>query len=320
MFPLKKIFIIEPSLFIKLILLFVLTACGSSTSPESRSSIQNPTSEVEDEVVPLVSTMISTTTLSANTINDETALELIFTALGDEAAETPGRYPDDHYGVEHIYLEADNVVGKHFVFTSHLMLDGDRGEFIDRQRNEIKVFDSSKDTLKGFNGKSFQYTWKFKISEGMEFSRYASHLFQLKMKNGIDSSPVATLTVSEVSGVDHLQLRYTPDELSSQVLASTPISEVSGKWLIVRCFATFLDEGALHLNLERMSDEVTLIDYQNDNIAMWREIESGKSGYVRPKWGIYRRIDDVSNLRDEEEIVRFTDFEISEMKLISPKI
>jgi hypothetical protein len=49
------------------------------------------------------------------------------------------------------------------------------------------------------------------------------------------------------------------------------------------------------------------MSYANSNIATIRP----DNNFIRPKWGIYRSLNDITNLRDEA--VRFSDFSIQEV-------
>jgi hypothetical protein len=59
-----------------------------------------------------------------------------------------------------------------------------------------------------------------------------------------------------------------------------------------------------------MSDGVELFSYNDSFIDNWRP----GTEFVRPKWGIYRSLNDADALRDEE--VLFNDFSI--LELVSP--
>lgn len=292
--------------------MLLLTAC---TKPSSLSINSTPTTTSTTTHIPTKThSPLSTTTLKADGPEGEETLDLIYAAFGNLSAETPGRYVDDHFGVNHIFERIDPEIGNHFVFTLHRDLDGDRGKFGDRQRNEIKVHNASDESLKGYEGTKFHYSWKFKILAGTEFSVRASHVFQLKMKNGIDSSPIATITIADVAGVDQLQLRYTPDGLKKEIIDSVPLSSIQDEWLQVNATAHFAHTGQLQLSITRLSDSTEIINVNQTPINMWRTIRKGKIGYVRPKWGFYRFIIDRENLRADEEQVYFADFEIRKIK------
>ena len=84
--------------------------------------------------------------------------------------------------------------GNHFAFIIHrdIDIDRDRVDIVDRQRNEIKTYDQSEEAVKGFEGETFVYRWKFKINAEMEVSTRFTHFFQLKAVGGDDSQPIIT--------------------------------------------------------------------------------------------------------------------------------
>jgi hypothetical protein len=68
-----------------------------------------------------------------------------------------------------------------------------------------------------------------------------------------------------------------------------------------------LEEGATtpgqySLVITRLSDNATLLSYSNNDIDMWRV----GTTVIRPKWGIYRSLDNAQQLRDEQP--RFNNF------------
>jgi len=91
-------------------------------------------------------------------IADGPSYELIKKAFGEKAIESPGLYPSNHPGTPHIFEAEDDVVGPYFIFLSHRDEDKDRDkDYTDRQRNEIKAYDRSRSSLKGFEGETMQY-------------------------------------------------------------------------------------------------------------------------------------------------------------------
>ncbi|MCF2949459.1 hypothetical protein L0668_15170 [Paraglaciecola aquimarina] len=90
------------------------------------------------------------------------AYQLIREFGGKKSIESPVLYPDNHPNIPHIYEETDDKVGHHFVFLLHRDIDKDRDKYIrfsDRQRNEIKAYDKSKEQLKGYEGETLTYRW-----------------------------------------------------------------------------------------------------------------------------------------------------------------
>ena len=228
--------------------------------------------------------------------------------------EAPDLYPINHPAVRHIYEDSDATVGNHFVFVIHrdIDLDRDRVENDDRQRNEIKTYDKSEEAVKGFENETFVYRWKFRINASMEVSTRFTHLFQLKAVGGSDSHPILTISGAERSEEDGIEVRYSPQQ-EDNILQRQSWSLVTGEWLEAYCRVTFSESGDLRLIVTRMRDDEVIFDIDQTGLDLWRGEDANH--FVRPKWGIYRSILDLDNLRSDEESVRFANFSISEVML-----
>lgn len=303
-----------------LIFFLFLTSCGGSGS-SSNSSDSTPSVSVTPEVnmpnfeelVSLDKAQFSVLQMRSLEADGEgvglTAYELIRELGGVNPIESPDLYSVNHPETEHIFEDLDDDVGEHFVFVIHRDedIDRDRTVNVDRQRNEIKTYGSSEDAVKGFENETMIFSWKFKINQDMEVSKNFSHFFQLKAVGAEDSHPILTITGNEQSSEDGMEIRHSPLQEDTD-LARVSWSQVTGEWLNVYCRATFADNGTLRLIIERMSDGEILFDITETDIDMWRGEEVDH--FVRPKWGIYRSLADIDNLRSDEENVRFANFEI----------
>jgi hypothetical protein len=209
------------------------------------------------------------------------AYELIWDLGGQGSIESPDLYPVNHPEVEHIYEDVDASIGNHFVFIIHrdIDIDRDRLDITDRQRNEIKTFDRSEEAL---------------------------------AVGGDDSHPILTVSGAERSGEDGIEVRYSPLK-DDTVLQRSAWGEAAGQWVQVYCRATFSDNGELRLIAKRVEDGAVIFDIDEPDLDLWRGEDA--SHFVRPKWGIYRSILDLDNLRPDEEDVRFANFSISEVML-----
>ncbi len=258
-------------------------------------------------------TELTTRTLDAD--GDQAGLDtydLIRAFGGPNPIEAPDLYSINHPGVRHIYEDSDATVGNHFVFIIHrdIDIDRDRVQNDDRQRNEIKTYASSEEAVKGYEDETFIYRWKIRINADMEVSTRFTHFFQLKAVGGPDSQPVLTITGAERSGEDGIEVRHSPLQ-DHTVLERTDWSRVTGEWLEAYCRVTFADSGDLRLIVTRMRDDEIIFDIDRSGLDLWRGEDP--SHFVRPKWGIYRSILDLDNLRPDEENVRFANFSVSEV-------
>lgn len=193
-----------------------------------------------------------------------------------------------------------------FRFSIHRDQDDDRCINFDRQRNEIKTYDQSPNNLLAVEGETVVYSWKFKLEAGFQPSSSFTHLHQIKAVGGSEASmPQITLTARAASP-ENLELRYA--ETNTQVtLATSPLNDFKGVWVEATETITFGESGSYELSLNRISDNASLFYYLNPNIRMWKT----EADFLRPKWGIYRSLNNSSQLRDEE--VLFADFSIDEV-------
>ena len=289
--------------------------CGSGGSGGATVNTPPPPTAGTAPVDDASYTELTTRTLDAD--GDQTGLsayDLIRAFGGPNPIEAPDLYTVNHPGIEHIYEAFDVDIGNHFVFTIHRDddIDRDRVDITDRQRNEIKTYNSSEEAVKGFENETFVYTWKFRINDEMEVSTRFSHFFQLKAVGGDDSQPILTISGAERSGDDGIEVRYSPLQ-STTILQRQDWSRVTGEWLEVYCRATFAESADLRLIATRMRDGEVIFDIDESGLDLWRGEDPAH--FVRPKWGIYRSILDLDNLRPDEERVRFANFVVKEVML-----
>jgi hypothetical protein len=256
---------------------------------------------------------LSLRTLSADGEGQVDTYDLIKNFAGPNPIEAPDLYEINHPGSPHIFEATDQDVGDHFVFVIHRDDDRDRDrlDVTDRQRNEIKTYDKSEDAVKAYEDEIMIYRWKFKIESGISLTTRFSHFFQLKAVGGDDSMPILTLTGNIQSGDDGFEVRHSP--LSSTTdLARTDRDNVEGRWLTAYVRATFSEEGDLRMIIVDETAKEVVFDIAEQGLDMWRGTEADH--FVRPKWGIYRSLAEKENLRIDEEVVRFTDFQIEKVR------
>ena len=197
-----------------------------------------------------------------------------------------------------------------FRFYIHVSPDDDRCINFDRQRNEIKTYNQSPDNLLGIVGEKVIYKWKFKLSSGFQSSPNFTHLHQLKAVGGpLASMPMYTLTARKGSP-DRLELRYA--ETDTQItLAQTGLLPLVETWMEVTERIEYGINGTYDIEIKKISDNSVLFAYANNDIVNWRQ----DADFVRPKWGIYRSLNNSQDLRDEN--VLFANFSIEEVETLS---
>uniref|UniRef100_UPI0040474C2F T9SS type A sorting domain-containing protein n=1 Tax=Mariniflexile sp. TaxID=1979402 RepID=UPI0040474C2F len=200
-----------------------------------------------------------------------------------------------------------------FRFQIHVTPDNDRCINVDRQRNEIKVYDKSPNNLKGIEEESVVYKWKFKLDEFFQSSSNFTHIHQLKSVGGLyEETPMYTLTTRKGTTpvTDQLELRYA-ETLTQSTLKKTNLTPFKGTWVDVTETIKYGSSGTYSIIIKKVSDGTELFSYSNSSIINW---QTGAS-FVRPKWGIYRSLNSPLDLRDEN--VLFANFSIEEIPTLS---
>ena len=237
--------------------------------------------------------------------------ELIGSVLGGNSSRLVNESPDCSHPMgqqkRHIWEEFNGELNKQvFAFQLHVAPDGDLCEAIDRQRNEIKSFGPSPATVKAFNGDEMIFRWKFKLDAGFQPSSSFTHIHQVKAGDGTnDGSPLITIT-PRYGSPDKLEIIHTGDG-STTTLGKVKIVDLApfkGTWIEAVEKIKFGTHGTYSLVLKRVSDGAELLSYSSTDMDLWR---SGAT-FIRPKWGIYRSLNNKDRLRDEK--VWFADFAI----------
>jgi hypothetical protein len=234
--------------------------------------------------------------------------ELIDSVLGGDATEDPDcAHPS--FG-RHVREEFDNNLKENvFVFTLHVTPDNDRcNGATDRQRNEIKTYGPSPDSLKGQANETVTYRWKFKLDSGFQASPSFTHIHQIKAGDGTnDDAPIITIT-PRAGSPEKLEVIHNGNTSATTLgkLKTVDLAPFKGTWVEVTETLTYKTAGSYSISIKSVSDGTLLLEYSNSHIDLWRDSAS----FCRPKWGIYRSLNNVSYLRDEE--VRFADFCIAE--------
>lgn len=233
--------------------------------------------------------------------------ELINSKLspGNTAVETPDQCASHPSFGRHIAEVWDATLNK-FVFEFYIHVptsfpvgastaDNDRCLSFDRQRVEIKTYEPSPANLKGTVGETVNYKWQFRLPTGFQPSPNFTHIHQIKAVGGDDGDPVFTLTV-RAGSPNVLQLLHVLDSNTSQnQLAIANLSAFAGTWVEVTESMLVGANGNYSINIKRVIDGVSLLSYSTSNILTIRSSNS----FIRPKWGIYRSLNNYAFLRDD---------------------
>ena len=193
-----------------------------------------------------------------------------------------------------------------FRFSMHSSPDNDRCINFDRQRNEIKTFGGSPENLKANLEETVVYKWKFKLASDFKPSASFSHVHQIKAVGGFYASiPMITLTLRK-SSPDRIELRYTPTN-DQNTIKTANLDLFRGNWVEVTETIKFSQTGTYSIEIKNIATSEVVLSYNSTSIDTWQD----GADFSRPKWGLYRSLNNVADLKDEE--VLFADFSIEEV-------
>ena len=240
-------------------------------------------------------------------------------APGYHPIESPGFEKNDcdnhsGYNQEHISQVYDSILKKYvFKFSIHLKEDNDRCKKFDRQRNEIKGYRKSPETMKGTLGETVTYEWTFKLSEDFAPSKNFTHLHQIKSvgEKPKINKPIFTLSARKIKGSDVFQLQHSKNGQKADVLHQINLNLFKGNWVTVIETITYHKnpkKGKYKVLIKDTLTSEIIFEYKNTGIQTWY----ATAEFKRPKWGIYRSLKDSSHLKDED--ILFDNFKITESK------
>lgn len=192
-----------------------------------------------------------------------------------------------------------------FAFHSHIRQDDDRCINSDRQRIEIKTYDRSPRELLGYDGEYVTYSWNFKIDAGFLPPYSFCHIHQLKAVGGDDSMPIITVSLRK-STPNVLQLLQYDSKGSLIFLKEEPLSKFAGLWIRAESEVVYGYHGAYNMTLTNYATNEVLLRYSSNDIDFWRNDTATAMNFVRPKWGIYRSVQEAVLSRNETAL--FDDF------------
>jgi hypothetical protein len=250
--------------------------------------------------------------LQADITSGKKAIPQVQAAFGKYSIESPELFEGNHRDFEHLTVEKDKEMGASFVFYLHRDKDGDRDKAwpngMERQRNEIKGYQSSPATLKAVRGEVTRYHWYLKIDESFTITKSFCHFFQLKPVKGKNSSdPLVTLSGSIVRGKPQLELRWWSKDGSDRISVAD-WEDSRGKWLECECISRLDEKGTIRFSV-RSTDGAIRFGHELKNFNSWRP----GSSFVRPKWGIYRSLVNKKEIANGEDQVRMSKITIQKL-------
>ena len=256
--------------------------------------------------------VLSEIKLQADLASGKKAIPQVQAAFGKYSIETPERTKGKHKDFEHLTVEKDKEMAAAFVFRIRRDKDGDRDKTWpkgqERQRIEIKGYQSSPNTMKALRGEVTRYHWYLKIHESFAITKNFCHFFQLKPVGGKSASdPILTLSGSIFQGKPQLEIRWWTKDGNKRMFVAD-WNKCKGKWLECECITKMGEKGFLRLSVTSSDKDLRFVN-EIPGLITWQPDYS----FVRPKWGIYRSLVNKENIPNEEDEVRMTNFTIQKL-------
>jgi len=179
-------------------------------------------------------------------------------------------------GVKHIYVQ-----GNDFRFDMPM---NERDTSTDRQRNEVKGMHAGGQDLSLGLGETWRLEWSLYIPDSLDATNRFTHIMQLKMP-GDGSAPILTMDLALQGGVPKIQVKIFD---GGTVIGSTNLAPLQNKWLCTAVTFTIGDAPAGAVTWQLRLGGSTLVDSTKTGLDTWLQDR------VRPKWGIYRSVQDTS--------------------------
>lgn len=310
------------SLFVFNILsMFALVACGGGNSSSASSQVSSKpiTSLQSSSVLVEVSSSVTSSASASSQSQSSASAAVRVNASGNYFSTNAAPIFNESFGGVAVEDQScrevnstriseifDNDLQK-YVFSFHIEMediDCATGES-DRQRLEVKTYNLSSDNLKGAQGETHFYRWKLQLPEGFGVSTSFSHIFQIKPVGGEDAMPLISFTARKANP-NRLEVLYAATS-EAQRIAEIPLSQLLGKWVDVQVIAHYASVGSFEITINEIPSNTQLLHLVNNALDMWRE----GTEFNRPKWGIYRSLDNKQDLK--AETLLYDDFCIGEM-------
>ena len=163
--------------------------------------------------------------------------------------------------------------------------------------------------------------WKMKIPKGFQPTPNFCHIHQIKAQDGSNNgSPMITITPrANADGSNkriHVEHNAQGSGNSRGTMATAPLADFEDEWVQIEQEIHYMPQdkgGYYRIKMTRISDGKVLINFERDEIEMYRKTAT----YLRSKYGIYRSLggnirnnpDNINKLL-KNETIDMCDFEI----------
>ena len=154
----------------------------------------------------------------------------------------------------------------------------------DRQRNEVKGMHANGQDLSLGLGETWRLDWSLYIPSSLQATNRFTHIMQLKMP-GNGSAPILTMDLTRQGSVPKIQVKIFDAGI---VIGSTDLAPLQDRWLTTSLTFTIGDAPTGAVTWTLGVGGSTVVNGTKTGVDTWLQDR------VRPKWGIYRSVEDTS--------------------------
>ena len=212
-------------------------------------------------------------------------------ALGGSSSKDAIEIPTTNDKKPHLSCASNSFNGKSAINLTLYTNDNDPAtNDNDRQRIEMKVFESSPTQLKATKNTNYIYTWWFHLNPTLKAGDKFFHIFQIKaVGKGVQTDPMATFTLTKEDGL-HLRLKKNENgnPVHTKMLS---LSSVKGKWIQAYVRVQYMSDATPGKDSTSGSIKVILNDQSGKQLfekTIYNKMVWTAASFYRPKWGLYR--------------------------------
>jgi hypothetical protein len=160
----------------------------------------------------------------------------------------------------------------------------------DRLRCEVKGMHASGVNLQLVSGQTWRLSWSLLVPSSLQGSTRFHHIWQMKYVDTAGASsdgPVLTLDLINQSGVEKIRLDVFG------VTSTAPVKLIHDRWLTTEVTVKIAPGTAGSARWRLWDGATQLADETKAGISTW----PSNAARLRPKWGIYRSLGDLSAIQ-----------------------
>jgi chitin-binding protein len=192
-----------------------------------------------------------------------------------------------HPGVKHIHARSAD-----YRFDMHMV---DRDSYDDRQRQEVAGMRTGGANVVLLEGETWRFTYSMFIPATLKATTTFTHIMQTKMP-GQGTSPVTVMSLRRKSGVEKIEFKVFEGNV---LVGDTDLAPLRDRWIDTEVEIKVGDGTSGRVRWVLRNGGTTVLDRTKSGV------DTFLGDRLRPKWGIYRSLDDTSgSLQDCHLLLR----------------